>query len=133
MNAEEGTRTERAVVAPKAELPAPPRWGRRAWIATALFPVGLLVGLVVAYLVAWAIGVTMEPAQGHAPLAKRAIIVVAAAPFWVGPPVVAIVAGVRALRTGRRSVVVALILSGLFLVYSLVSIWDALAARGNMM
>lgn len=40
-------------------------WARKAWIAVALWPVGLLAGFIVMYIVAAPMGVIIEPANGQ--------------------------------------------------------------------
>jgi hypothetical protein len=109
-------------------------WARRAWIALALWPVGLLAGFIVMYIVAALMGVIIEPANGqHASLAQRVVILGISGLVWLVAPAVAFVRARRAATAGSRSGLVALVVSILLLVLSLVMTIGNIINPGNML
>ena len=109
-------------------------WARRAWIAVALWPVGLLAGLAVMYIVAAPMGVIIEPADGqHASLAQRVVILGVSGLVWLVAPAVAFVRSRRAVTAGSRSGRVALVVSILLLVLSIVMTIANIVNPGNML
>ena len=107
---------------------------RRAWIALALWPVGLLAGLIVMYIVAAPMGVTIEPADGqHASLAQRLVILGISGLVWLVAPAVAFVRARRAATAGSRSGRVALVVSILLLVLSVIMTIGNIINPGNML
>lgn len=90
---------------------------KRAWIAVALTPVGVVAGLVVAYAVAAVMGVTLDPASGPGPSGtERAIVFSIAGVVWLAAPVVAVVLAVRPAQSGNRSGVAALVVGAVMVV-----------------
>jgi hypothetical protein len=109
-------------------------WARRAWIALALSPVGLLAGLVVMYIVAALMGVIIEPADGqHASLAQRVVILGISGLVWLVAPAVGFVRARRAATGGSRSGRVALVASILLLVLTVIITVGNIINPGNMM
>ena len=109
-------------------------WARRAWIAVALWPVGLVAGLIVMYIVAAPMGVIIEPANGqHASLAQRVVILGISGLVWLVAPAVAFVRARRAVRAGSRSGRVALVVSILLVVLSLIMTISNVINPGNML
>jgi uncharacterized membrane protein YhaH (DUF805 family) len=96
---------------------APERSARRAWVAVALTPVGLLAGLAVAYAVAAVIGVTLDPATGPGPtLAEKAVVFSIAGLVWLAAPIATVLLAFRPARSGNRSGIAALVVGVLLLV-----------------
>lgn len=109
-------------------------WARRAWIALALWPVGLLTGFIVMYIVAAPMGVIIEPANGqHASLTQRVVILGISGLVWLVAPAVAFVRARRAAMAGSRSGRVALVVSILLLVLSLIITIGNIINPGNML
>jgi len=109
-------------------------WARRAWIALALWPVGLLAGFIVMYIVAALMGVIIEPANGqHASLAQRVVILGISGLVWLVAPAVAFVRARRAAMAGSRSGRVALVVSILLLVLSVIITIGNIISPGNML
>jgi hypothetical protein len=107
---------------------------RRAWIAVALWPVGLLAGFIVMYLVAAPMGVVIEPSNGqHASLAQRVVILGISGLVWLAAPAVALVRARRAATAGSRSGRVALAVSILLLALSLIITIGNIVNPGNML
>ena len=68
----------------------------RAWVVVALTPVGVIVGLLVAYAVAAVMGVTLDPLPYPGPTAtERAIVFSIAGLVWLAAPTAAVVFAVR--------------------------------------
>jgi hypothetical protein len=107
---------------------------RRAWVAVALWPVGLVAGLIVMYIVAAPMGVIIEPAGGqHASLAQRVVILGISGLVWLVAPAVAFVRARRAVRAGSRSGRVALVVSILLVVLTLIMTISNIINPGNML
>ena len=89
----------------------------RAWIAVALTPAGLVAGLFVAYGVAAAVGVTLDPATGPGPsTTDKAIVFSIAGLVWLAPPTAAVLLAIRPARSMNSSGIAALIVGMLLLV-----------------
>ena len=99
--------------------PAPgSRWAVAPWIATALVPLGWLLGLFPLALVGWFEGEAGRSAGAGGWLLLEAL--------WVTAPTIAVISSVRAVRAGRRSGRIAVVATGLLLLVTLG--WFALAA-----
>ena len=109
-------------------------WARKAWIALALWPVGLVAGFIVMYIVAAPMGVIIEPANGqHASLAQRVVILGITGLVWLVAPAVAFVRARRAAMAGSRSGRVALVVSILLGVLSVIITIGNIVNPGNML
>jgi hypothetical protein len=109
-------------------------WARKAWIAVALWPVGLLAGLIVMYIVAAPMGVIIEPANGqHASLAQRVVILRISGLVWLVAPAVVFVRARHAVTAGSRSGRVALVVSILLVVLSIIMTIGNIVNPGNML
>jgi len=87
---------------------------RRAWIAVALTPFGVVAGLFVAYGVAAIMGVTLDPATGPGPTTTdKAIVFSIAGLVWLAPPTAAVVLAVRPAKSMNGSGIAALIVGAL--------------------
>lgn len=97
----------------------------RSWRVVALTPVGVLVGVSVAYAVAAVIGVTLDPATGPGPsFVERLIIWSVASLAWLAPPVGAVLLARRPARAGSRSGLAALIVGSALLAATIaLSVW----------
>ncbi len=93
---------------------APVESSRRAWIAIALTPVGLLLSVAVGYAVAGLIGVTLDPATGPGPTIGQNFVVWSIGSLcWFAPPVAAIVLARRPASARNRAARAALAVGGL--------------------
>jgi hypothetical protein len=109
-------------------------WARKAWIAVALWPVGLLAGFIVMYIVAVPMGVIIEPADGqHASLAQRVVILGISGLVWLVAPAFGFVGARRAVTAGSRSGRVALVVSILLFVLSIIITIGNIIDPGNML
>ena len=84
---------------------------RRAWIALIVTPIGLLIGVILAYGVAAALGLTLDPATAEQPrVSDKAIVYGAASLVWLAPPIAAVALAIGPTRSGNRAGLVAVIL-----------------------
>lgn len=91
---------------------------RSAWIAVVLAPVGLILGVIVAFGIAGALDVDLwEP--GTMTDAEKALVYVPAAVVWLAAPAVGVVRGVQSWIGGSRSGMVAATVSGVLLLLML--------------
>jgi hypothetical protein len=109
-------------------------WSRRAWVAIALWPVGLLAGTIAMYLVAIPMGVIIEPAGGeHASLAQRVVILGISGLVWLISPAIAFLRARHAVSEGSRSGRVALVVSIVLGVVSVIMTVGNIIDPGNML
>ena len=80
-----------------------------AWWAVALTPVGVVVGIAVAYGIAAAIGATLDPANGATlTFAQNFLVYGIASIVWLAAPVSAVVLAARRLERSNVSAIAAL-------------------------
>jgi hypothetical protein len=115
--------------APAATTPS-----RKAWNWIALWPAGILAGVVVLYVVAGLLGVTVEPASGHAPLPQRIVVLGATSIVWLIAPVFAFLRAMFAVRVMKkaRSARAALVVAIAELGFTLAMAIDTIIHPGNM-
>jgi len=100
-----------------SEVGTGPAGTRAAWIAVACTPVGVVVGVAVAYAVAGLIGVTLDPAgPSTVTAAQRALVWGVAGAVWLAAPVAGVALAVRPARSASRSGVAALVASSVLVV-----------------
>ena len=100
----------------------------------ALWPVGILAGLIVMYIVAALLGVTIEPATGrHTSMLNRVVILGITGLVWLVVPVIAVVRARQASKAGSRSARVALVVSTVLFLITLSMTIGTIVDPGNML
>lgn len=88
---------------------------RTAWTAVVLTPVGVIVGALVAFGMAALIDANLQEPSTMSGW-EKAFAYIPASLIWLSAPIIGVVAGVRAARTGSLSGKVATAVSSLLLV-----------------
>jgi hypothetical protein len=92
-----------------------------------------VAGLIVMYIVAALLGVTIEPATGHTSMFNRIVILGITGLVWLVAPVLAVVRARPASHAGSRSGRVALVVSTVLFLLTAAMTISTLVDPGNML